>query len=85
MTPNDLSQELIERLQYWETELDIDVSASPDPTKRLDHIIEFFITEETRYMEKLSAVKRENETLRRRWTSLRKLLGIEQKQEERYP
>jgi hypothetical protein len=82
MNPNDPTQEMIERLQYWENELEIEPSASPDPVKRLDHLIEHFITEETRLMERFSAVKRDNEGLRRRWTSLRKLLGIEQKQEE---
>jgi hypothetical protein len=36
-------------------------------------------------MEKQSALSRENKRLRYRWTSLRKLLGIEQKQEETLP
>jgi hypothetical protein len=85
MPTNNPENPLIERLSYWENELELEPSASPDPVVRLDHMIEAFITEETRYMEKQSALTRENKRLRYRWTSLRKLLGIEQKQEERYP
>lgn len=84
MTIDTLANDLMKRLDYWECELEIEACASPDPVARLDHIIDSIITDETRLMEDFSAVKRENKRLRYRWTSLRKLLGIEQKQEERW-
>lgn len=84
MDTNPLNYDLLERLEYWEQELEIEPCASPEPTKRLDHLIECMITDETRLMEQYSDVKRENKRLRYRWTALRKLLGIELKHEEKW-
>jgi len=104
------SMELLDRLGYWENELDLEPCANPDPIKRLDHIIETSINDETILMERLSRVKAHvseleekhsmlkgiarqqeqtiqslqarNKVLESRWTSLRRLLGIENRQEE---
>lgn len=104
--------ELLERLCYWESELDIEPYAHPDPAKRLDHIIEISINDETVLMERLSDAKRElamraasiealhgaleiqtkanqtlnarNKVLENRWTALRTLLGIQNRQEEQW-
>lgn len=42
---------LLERLAYWEQELDLEPSPHPDADKRLDHIIETSLRDETRLMQ----------------------------------
>lgn len=53
MQPLTISEQLLARIQYWENELDFELSPHPEPAERLDIMFEQFIDEAATLMSRL--------------------------------